>query len=382
MKSKLYTLIISGFSILFFSCKSASKLYEKGNYDEAVEIAAKKLQKKPDDQKLIDILQSAYRFAVNDHESRVRNISISNDELKWENMYNEYNSLQRLYNAIYNAPSVFSIVKPADYSSYIGTYAEKAGDVRFNRGLSFMQGGSKLSYRNAYREFQASLRLQPGRIEAIQKRDEAYNYAVTNIIVLPMQQYGGYVYSNYTIGGNNFDDNLIRNLQYSSSNEFVKFYSAWEARSQNVRVDQEMEMRLATVDIGRYHDDRSNRRVSKDIAVKETVYRPDSVVREYAKVYANITTTRRSQNSFATLQVNVRDENGGWLWSDNFNSDYNWCTEFTSFTGDARALSETDKQLIERRKDFAPTENEIMRNLLDKLNSDAQYRIKNYTMRF
>jgi predicted chitinase len=382
MKSKLYTLTIAGLSILFFSCKTASKLYEKGNYDEAVEIAAKKLQKKPDDAKLIAILQSAYSFAVNDHESSIRNLSQSNDVLKWEKIYYEYASLQKMYTAIYNSPAVFNIVKPADYSSYLGTYAEKAGDVRFERGIAFMQAYSKQNYKNAYYEFQASLRLQPGRIDAIQKRDEAYDYAVTNVIVLPMQQHGGFVYSSYTLGGNNFDDQLIRNLQYGSSNEFVKFYSAWDARSSNIRVDQELEMRLSTVDIGRYHDNRTHRRVSKDIVVKETVYRPDSVVREYAKVVADITTTRRSINSFATLQVNVRDENGRWVWADNFNSDHNWYTEFSSYTGDARALSESDKQLVGTRADFAPSENEIMRCLLEKLQNDAQYRVKNYFMRY
>ena len=42
MKPKLYLLILAGVSMLAISCKTASKMYEKGNYDEAVELAAKK----------------------------------------------------------------------------------------------------------------------------------------------------------------------------------------------------------------------------------------------------------------------------------------------------------------------------------------------------
>ena len=53
MTLKLYSFIIAITSTVLFSCKTASKLYEKGNYTEAVEIAAKKLQKKPDDAKLL-----------------------------------------------------------------------------------------------------------------------------------------------------------------------------------------------------------------------------------------------------------------------------------------------------------------------------------------
>ena len=378
MKSKLYFLLLAGISLLAYSCKTASKLYEKGNYDEAVELAAKKLQKDPNDAKLLGIIESTYRYAVNDHENNIRNHAASNNELKWEWMYNEYAALQRMHDAIYRVPSVLAIVKPLDYSSYLVTYSEKAGDVRYDRGVSFMQRYDKQSYQNAYREFQAALRFKPANRDAIVKMNEAYDFAVTNVIILPMQQQGGYVYSSYTVGGDNLDDQLIRNLQYSSGNEFIKFYSAWDARSRNVRIDQQVDMRMASANIGRYQDYRTNRRVSKEIVVKETTYKPDSVVKEYAKVYAEITTTRRTIASNAVLQVNVSDFNGRWLWNDNVIGNHNWSTEFATYKGDARAISESDKQLIDRRQEFGPSENEIMRLLLDQISNDAQYRIKNY----
>jgi tetratricopeptide (TPR) repeat protein len=378
MKSKLYILLIAGISFLAFSCKTAGKLYEKGNYTEAVELAAKKLQKDPDDAKLLDIIQGSYSYAVNDHESRIRNNAASTNELKWEWMYNEYVSLQRMYDAIYKVPSVFNLVKPVDYSSYLVTYSEKAGDVRYDRGISFMQQYDKQSFQHAYREFQAALQLKPGNRDAILKMNEAYDYAVTNVIILPMQQYGGFVYSSYTPGGNNLDDQLLRNLQYSSGNEFVKFYSAWDARSQHIRTDQEVNLNLAPVNIGRYKDYQTTRRVSKEIVVKETAYKPDSIVKEYAKVYADIVTTRRTIASNALLQIDIRDNDGRWLWSDNIGANHNWSTEFATYTGDARALSEGDKQLINQRAEYGPSENEIMRLLIEQISNDTRYKIKNY----
>ena len=382
MKLKLYMLFFAGISVIAFSCKTASKLYEKGNYDEAVEMAAKKLQKDPNDDKLLDIIQRSYNYAVNDHESHIRTHATSSNELKWEWMYNEYASLQRMYNAIYKVPSLVQHINPVDYSSYLVTYSEKAGDVRYERGLAFMQQYDKQSYRNAYKEFQAVLGFKPGNRDAMQKMNEAYEYAVTNVVILPMQQQGGFVYSSYTIGGNNLDDQLIRSLQYSTGNEFVKFYSAWDARSQHIRADQVVDMRLTTLNIGRYHDYRTTRKVSKEIVVKETVYRPDSIVKQYGWVYADITSTQRTMNSDALLQVNVRDNDGHWQWSDNFNASHNWSTEFATYTGDTRALSASDKQLVDRRQDFPPTENEIMKCMLDQINNDALYRIKNYFNRY
>lgn len=382
MKLKLYTLTIAGLSLFFVSCKTASKMYEKGNYDEAVELAAKKLQKKPNDPKLLNIIQEAYRYAVNDHEGRIHTYSISNNELKWEWMYNEYTSLQKMYDAIYRVPEVYEIVKPAAYSSYLVTYAEKAAEVRFDRGIAFMNSYNKESYRNAYREFQASLRFRPGYREAIQRMNEAYDYAVTNVVILPMQQDGGFVYSSYSVGDNNLDDQVIRNLQYNSGDEFVKFCSPWDARSKNIRTDMEVDMRLSTLDIGRYHDSRNTRKLSKEVVIKEIVYRPDSVVKQYGKVFAEVTTTRRTMNSSAILQISVRDASGRWVWGDNFGSDHNWYTEFSTYTGDSRALSESDKQLVDRRREFAPSDNEIMRCLIDELSNTAQYRLRNFFNRY
>ncbi|MCX6316550.1 MAG: hypothetical protein NTW29_04625 [Bacteroidetes bacterium] len=387
MKPKFYITIFALFSITAFSCKTASKLYEKGNYTEAVELAAKKLQKDPDDPKLLNIIQNAYKYAVEDHESRIRNNAESTSELKYEWMYNEYASLQRMYDAIFRVPQVFSIVKPMDYSSYLVTYAEKAGDVREQRGDALMNAYSsnksmaKQNYRNAYREYHAALGFKRGNISIAQKQDEAYDLAVTNVVILPMQQQGGYVYSSYTVGGNNLDDQLLRNLQYNSGSEFVKFYSAWDARSQQIRVDQQLDMRLVSADIGRYDDDQTRRRVTKEVVIKETVYKPDSVVREYAKVHAEITTVRRSMHSRAFMQVSVRDEDGGWVWNDDFTGYHQWSTEFASFTGDARALSDADRQLVDRRKEFAPSDNEVMKCMLDQILNDAQYRIRNYFSR-
>jgi tetratricopeptide (TPR) repeat protein len=382
MKPKLYIFpLIALLGLVLFSCKTASKLYEKGNYDEAVELAAKKLQKDPDDPKLLDLIQHAYRYAVNDHETRIRDYSQSNRELKWEDMHREYQSLQKMYEAIYRVPSVITLVNPVNYTSYLITYAEKAATVRYERGLAFMQRYDKQSYRSAYREFQAALRYKPDQRDILQKLNEAWEYAVTNVVILPMQQYGGFVYSSYQLGADNLDDQLLRNLQYNTGNEFVKFYSPWDARSHNIRVDQEIEMRLSTVDIGHFRDQRSKRTVSKEVVVKETVYKPDSVVKEYARVSADIFTTRRTMQSVATLQVTVRDQNGRWLWNDHFTGNHNWNTEFASYTGDARALSESDKQLINRRHEQPPTENEIMRCLLDEINNNTLHWVRNYFSR-
>lgn len=377
MKSKLYSLLLLSITVLLFSCKTAKKMYQKGNYDEAVELAAKKLQKKPNDAATIDILQNAYRFAVEDHEATIRNNSSTNNDLRYEWNYSEYLQLQRLYEAIRRVPSVFDAVHPTDYSSYVATYQEEAGNVRYDRGLALMENITKSNSRQAYYEFHRALQLKPGDLAAGQRMDEAYQYAVTNVVVLPVVQ-SGFQQSSYNYGFVNIDNNILSYLSSNNNNLFVRYYSPAEANSLNIRTDQVVEMRFSHIDINRYRDQLNSREVSKQVVVKETVIRPDSIIREYATVKAKITTTRRTLQSNGLLQVTVRDYSGQWLWSDTYRGDYNWSTEFSSWTGDARALTDDDKKLCDGHEQFPPGESEIMRTIMNEAQVKAECGIRDY----
>src|SRR4030095_14218329 len=234
---KIYTIFILIAIVLITGCRTAAKLYDKGNYDEAVQLAIKKLQKKPDDE-MRGLLQSAYQYAVNDHESRIRQLSDNPNELKWEWIYNEYASLQRLYEAIHRSPEAMAIVNAMDYSSYINTYADKAATTRFDRGMQWMDKGDKISFRNAFHEFEAALQYRPGDLAIIDRKDEAYALAVINVVVMPIEsnRYRFSSYNDFEI--RNFENDLLRQLQFNNSNRFVKFYSSWDANSQNILADQ------------------------------------------------------------------------------------------------------------------------------------------------
>ena len=377
---KIYTLIFIGFFLSLVGCKTASKLYDKGNYDEAVEVAVKKLQKKPDDE-MRALLQSAYQYAVNDHEDRIHQLSGNTNDLKWEWIYAEYSSLQRLYEAIHRSPEALSVVTPGDYSSYLHTYADKAADTRFQRGMMWMEKNDKLSYRNAYHEFNAALKYRPGELSFIERRNEAYENAVINVVVMPIatNHYRFSSFNDHEI--RNLENNMLRQLQYNSGNEFVRFYSSWEAGSNNFQPDQFVDFRFTTFDFGRSRDQKSTREVSTDIVVKETVYRPDSVVKEYKKVFAKITTTKRTMSSKGDLQIFVRDARGHQLWSDDVRGDYNWYTEIYSYTGDERALSESDKKLVNRRQEYPPDQDEITRCIINEINNNMSGRLRNYFSR-
>ena len=82
--------------------------------------------------------------------------------------------------------------------------------------------------------------------------------------------------------------------------------------------------------------------------------------------------------SDGNLQVHIRDFNGRWLWSEDVRGKHNWFTEFSTYTGDERALSDADKQLLQQRQDNPPHEDEVIRCIVNEINNDMLYRVRNY----
>jgi hypothetical protein len=400
--TKIYTLILIA-AITFSSCKTASKAFEKGDYENAVSLAVKKLQKNGNDDATKALLKNAYTLAVQEHEAVIRNLSNSSSDSRYEKIYNEYRKLQNLYESVRNSSEASSIVTAVDYSSYVQTFKEKTGEVYFERGLSLMNQGDKASFRKAYSELKTAYRFKNDS-EIKQKLDEAYEGAVVRVLLLTDNNvydngfgsgsyygngmYGNNSYNNYntTYQIRNFQEDLVRNLRYQSSSEFVQFITDWETRNNNVQPDEIIEMRLGRLDMGRSYDETNSRDVSKQIVTRTIVYRPDSVVNEYANVYARINVTRRNIVSYGDLNITARDGNGKYLWSDIIRGEQRSVVEFASYTGDQRALSESDKALINNSQQNQYNNNnrreDIFRELLRQIEYEASNRFRNYYSRY
>lgn len=400
--TKIYTLILIA-AITFSSCKTASKAFEKGDYADAVSLAVKKLHKNGNDEATKSLLRDAYARAVQEHEAVIRNLSNSSSDSKYEKIYNEYRKLQNLYESVRSSSEASAIVKAVDYSSYVQTFKEKTGEVYFERGLSLMQNGDKTSFRKAYSELKTAYRYKND-TEVKQKLDEAYEGALVRVLLLTDNSmydngfgsgsyygngmYGNNSYNNYntTYQIRNFQQDLVRNLRYQSSSEFVQFITDWETRNSNVQPDEIIEMRLGRLDMGRSYDETNSRDVSKQIVTRTIVYKPDSVVNEYANVYARINVTRRNIVSYGDLNITARDANGKYLWSDVVRGETRSVIEFASYTGDQRALSESDKAMINNRQQNSYDNNnrreEIFKELLRQIESEASNRFRNYYSRY
>ncbi len=378
-----FYILVTLTALFFTACKSPSKLYEKGNYNDAIDVALKKLQKDPYDAEHRDVLKKAYSYAVSRHEDEIRILSNGSSDSKYDQVYQQYNQLQDLYEKIRKYPTVYQYIKPTDYSSYIETYKDKAVDMHVQKGLRWMEGDDKRSFREAYLEFRTASRYKPDDIDIKKNLEDAYDAAVTKILVIPLDAHNSsYYYANNSYQMRNFQDRLLRSLNYSGGNEFTKFYTEQNLQSNRVVPDEIVEMRMGRMNMGQPYDQTSTKQVSKEVVVKETVFSKDSVIKQYAKVYANITTVKRTLVSDVDMFITTREPKGRILWSDNFKGEHRWQTEFVTYTGDERALSDSDKTLLNKKGKTPPQEEEVADELLRRLESDITSRLRNYYSRY
>jgi hypothetical protein len=377
--NKLYPLLLL---VFITACRSAQKSYSKGDYADAIELGIRQLQKDPADITTSQIVKDAYTLAVNRYEGNIRTLSAGSREDQYAKIYEQYNRLQDLYETIQSSPAAAAYVKPQNYAEYLTTYRNKAAEVHINRADELMLINNKRAYRDAYGEYKSALRYLPKDRQLLRKRDSAYDAALTKIVVVPLQTNMPYGYgSSFQL--QRFQDNIMRTLAYNMNQDFVKFYSEWEARSNRIEPDQVMELALGRIYLGQPYDQSSRRQVSKQVVVKETVYKPDSVVKEYANVRAWITTTQRTLVSEGELFIVLRDLNNRIVWDDRFTGQHQWQTRFATFTGDQRALSESDLNEInnQQQQRIMPREEEVLEELFRQIEQDLQWRLRNYFSR-
>ena len=104
-------------------------------------------------------------------------------------------------------------------------------------------------------------------------------------------------------------------------------------------------------------------------------------MKEWITVKAKITTTTRSVQADGLLQATVLDFNQRWLWSDTYRGDYSWQASFSTFTGDERALSDEDRKLIGQKEQWPPSNDEIIRIIMNEIRNKTECGISDYFKR-
>lgn len=329
--------------LVISSCSSGKKAYEQGNYYSATLKAVNRLRQKPTHKKSQETLQYSYPLAIETLERDATNRLAGISPFKYKEALGMYQQLNSLHDQIRRSPGALKIIpNPKNYSSKIAVLKEKAAEESYQAAVILLDRNTREDAKQAYYLFQDVQGLMPGYKEVMNKMDEAKFIATLKVVVEQIP-----VPTIYDLSARFFQDKISEYLhtQYRS-NEFVRFYTPAEKKNENLTyADQYLRLQFDDFTIGETHMTSHTETVSKDsVVVGKVTVEDGTTLDAYNTVSAKLTTNRKEIVSRGLVSMKVYDGNGSAVLSHNkFPGEFVWISEWASFNGDERAL--TDKQL-------------------------------------
>lgn len=360
------------------SCNSSKKNYlDRADTDNALFDAVKALKKKGSDTAASNALPLLYAAAQERHLRKIGALSESRELSRWDKLIDEYNLLQDMHNAIIDANAAYSAVTPVNYQQTIYDLKQRAAEDYYNSASGYLNTPGRENAKKAYNFFKKADKFVAGYKDAKSRMDEAYQNAIVNVQINQVQDNSfffntGWGNFGYNYSNEYFQQSLVRDLGGKNSSRYpARFYTDWEARRDNIQPDWSVDLILRNMNIPYPNSYRYSRNASRQIeSGRDTSGKPI-----YQTVYATVNITRQSFDARADMDVVIADlANNKTIDRRSFRENYSWQEEYATYTGDSRALSATDWNLVNNRFN-EPRKEDILNELYRRLYPQVKNRI-------
>lgn len=336
---KLYLLILLLFPLIFLSCSSGKKAYEKGNYSEAVLKSINRLRKNPDHKKSRETLRKSYPLAVESLERQANNKLAGIAPSKYTEALRMYQDINYLADEVRRSPGALKVIpNPKYYAAKVEELKQLAANESYERGLVALKRNTREDAKEAYFLFRDANEFVPGYKDVRNKMEEAKFEATLKVVVEQIP-----VPARYDLSGKYFQDRIesYLNTQFRGS-EFVRFYTPREADAQQLPyVDHYLRLQFDDFVIGETHTEKVIETITRDSVVVATVTLENRKKKDvYGTVSAKLTTYRKEVISRGLFSMQIFDaQSNTVLRNRKFNSEFVWYSAWGSFNGDERALT-------------------------------------------
>lgn len=335
--------------VILSACTSGKKLYERGEYFEAVMTSVQKLRQNPDHKKSQEALKNAYPMALEYLQTDAKNQIESNSPNKWRNAIAAYDKINQMYESIQRSPKALKIIKaPKSFYAEIGPLKEKAAEESYNAGIEALMKGNREDAKKAYYNFADAQTFSPGYKDVVEYLDKSKDEATLKVIV---QQVA--VPTRYSLSGNFFQDKVEEFLHQNYPDRgFIKFYTFEESqRIKLARIDQYLKIQFDDFSVGNTNVTERIETMKKDSVKVGDAKINGKTVPVYNTVTAKVTTVRKEVISRGLLSMIVLDgKSNGVLTHKKFSGEYVWFSSWARFNGDERALTDQQIALTKKRE--------------------------------
>ncbi len=184
---------VLGIMIGFSACKSSENLVNKGQYDEAVQLAVKKLQRNRNNEKQAMVLARAYPKAVEKDLERIKFLKQEGQPGNWDEIYALYLRLKKRQELVETVTPLTvngrTIDFPhQDYDAALIEAKNRAAQYHYALGKKLMRENNKFAYRRAYKEFQKAKFYNPSYLDIDRLMAECLDKGTTYVLIVPVNK--------------------------------------------------------------------------------------------------------------------------------------------------------------------------------------------------
>ena len=230
------------------SCNTSRDYLSRGDNDNTLFDAIKTLKKRNTDTTALSALPVLYNLAQQRNLRKINSYSNSNNLDRWDKMINVYGTLQEMHDAIIENDAASRVVTPVNYRQTIYELKQQAAADYYSIAAESLKKPGRDEAKKAYNYFKKADKLVTGYEDAKLRMDEAFESAIVNVVINPVQDNSfffnsGWGNTGYNYSNEYFQQTLIRELGGKYASRYpAKFYTEWEARRDNVQPDWEVKV--------------------------------------------------------------------------------------------------------------------------------------------
>ncbi|MDP2684913.1 MAG: CsgG/HfaB family protein [bacterium] len=368
--------------------RDSEKAYESQKFDDAVFLAINALMQDPSFGRAIEALQLALPTAIRTNESKIAQLkestaSFSGDYTvdQCQEIINRYNTLIKISDNLLNLP----VVKPKkgdpvtfEIKNYNTEFSEAKNELIKNKELAaeqHYQSGLNLSKlvdiensKSSAKEFAKAMSFVPNYKDASSLYEQARKLGTKRVAIIPFENKSGK--NQYGAIGEMITDLIITNLlKNPSAMEFTEIIS----RDQLQQVIEEQKLGLSGL-----ISENSAIEVGKILGVNELIigqitqisssqtpttnksYKNENTI--YAKegnykVYANVTEYKKGASASINGSYKIIDvKTAKMVTGDSFKKDYSFVSQWATYSGDEKALSNESRHLCSQLEQNPPSD--------------------------
>ena len=392
--------------------RDARNSYRRGDYDKAVLACAQALKINPEYKKALTLIQDTHKAALSSHDNKISFLKQSDDKFKWDQLVSEYESLNRLREALLYLPVLISpatgnqITLPvSDYTDDLKDAKEKAAEEHYQEGLSLIKLEGIDNGKKAALEFKLAQNFVANYKDSFALYKEARASAVLRLAIIPFENKSGKTEKYESIAETIIDETIERIMRDRDATEFLEIMTRDELDhvlkelklGTSGLVDQETAVELGNIvgahktltgkitqiiytpirTVKKRKTEKAKVVIRKEKYIDKNGEEQTKNIRDTVKAYVNIYTITTKASIRGTYRIT--DVNTAKLdWSDSFSGTADFTDSWATFTGDKRALKRRQKILVEKGEQLAPVEDEMISKAAQNAVSNLTISLKEY----